>query len=122
MSLGELTKQIAVQALTTPDKPNPEKAPPESVGAALLAQLQAMQKSLKDDEELVVLYRSGNETIVVRDVFLPSWQLAVLGGIDPNKSTTRVIAPVDSLHLICKVAKVPPGNKAWRIGLVPPRG
>ena len=123
MSLGDLTKQLAVQALTTPDKPKAaETAPPgEGSGPAILTQLQAMQKALKDDEELVVLFRYGGETIVVREVYFPTWQVAVLGGVDPNKSTTRVISPADALQLICKVAKVPAGNKAYRVGLIAPR-
>lgn len=122
MSLGDLTKQLAVQALSTPDKPKPaETGGGESTGAVILAQLQAMQKALKDDEELVVLFRYGGETIVVREVYLPTWQTAVLAGVDPNKSTARVISPVDSLQLLCKVAKVPPGSKACRVGLIGPR-
>ena len=122
MSLGDLTKQLAVQALAGPDKPKAtESVAGESTGATLLGQLQAMQRALKDDEELVVLYRSGNETIVVREIYLPSWQVAVLGGVDPNKSTARVVAAVESLQLVCKVARVPAGSKAHRVGLIPPR-
>ena len=123
MSLGDLTKQLAVQALTTPDKPKPETpaAPADGSGPTILSQLQAMQKALKDDEELVVLFRYGGETIVVREVYFPTWQLAVLSGIDPNKSTTRVISPVDALQLVCKVARVPGGNKPFRVGLIAPR-
>ena len=123
MSLGDLTKQLAVQALTTPDKPKAEApaAPADSSGPAILSQLQAMQKALKDDEELIILFRYGGETIVVREVYFPTWQLAVLSGVDPNKSTTRVISPAEVLQLICKVAKVPGGNKPFRVGLIAPR-
>src|SRR6266542_4096309 len=80
MSLGDLTKQLAVQALSTPERPEKpaQTGPGETVGPTLLAQLQAMQKALKDDEELIILFRSGAETIVVREIYLPTWQVAVL--------------------------------------------
>jgi hypothetical protein len=117
MSLGDITKQFAVQALTGPDKP----ATPEQTGAVIFAQLQAIQKKLKEEEELVLLFRSGAETIVVREVYFPTWDVAVLSGVDPNKSTTRVISPVGALQLVCKVARVQPGAKAFRVGLIAPR-
>jgi hypothetical protein len=122
MSLGDLT-QLAVQALSSPEKPakQGEAAPADSLGTAILNQLQAMQRALKEDEELVVLFRHGPETIVVREVYLPTPQLAVLSGIDPNKSTARAIAPVESLQLLCKVAKVPAPAKPSRVALVVPK-
>jgi len=123
MSLGDLTKQLAVQALAGADKParSGEPAAAESAGMAVLGQMQAMQKALKEDEELVVLFRHGGETIVVREVFLPTPQVAVLSGIDANKSTARVISPVDLLQLVCKVAKVPASARPNRVALVIPK-
>jgi hypothetical protein len=47
--------------------------------------------------------------------------VAVLTGIDPDKSATRVISTVDSMQLVCKVAKAPPGATAARIKFVTPR-
>lgn len=118
MSLGDLTKQIAVQALGSSAKAAAGGVP-ETAGAVILGQLQAMQKALKEDEELLVQAHTGAETVRVLDVYLPSWQVAVLSGVDGQGRTTRVIAPADTLQLVCKVAKT--AGKAHRVGLVPPK-
>jgi hypothetical protein len=121
MALGNLTKQIAEQAIR--NAVNPPAAPPrpENPGAAMLAQVQGMQKALKEDEELLVLFHAGAETIRVLEFFFPSWQVAVLTGVDHAKSTTRVISAVESLQLICKVTKAAPGAAPARIKFVTPR-
>jgi hypothetical protein len=120
MSLGDLTKQLAVQALSSPSKPAAPAAP-ETPAAVVLGQLQAMQKALKDDEELLVQVHTGREMIRVLEIFLPSWQVAVLSGVDPEGKTTRVIAPAERVQLVCKVLKVAAGAKPHRLGLVAPR-
>jgi hypothetical protein len=125
MAIGELTKQIAQQALlsaTSKEPAAPAPPPPvENVAAVVLGQIAAMQKALKEDEELVVTFHSGGERIRVMEIFTPSRQLAVLSGLDAERNTTRVISPVDGLQLICKVMKVQPGGKAVRVGLVVPK-
>ena len=90
MALGDLTKQLASQAIR--NAVNPPAAPPrpDNPGTAMLAQVQAMQKALKEDEELIVLFHAGGETVRVLEFFFPSWQVAVLTGIDKDKSVTRV--------------------------------
>ena len=120
MALGDLTKQIAEQAIR--NAVNPPAAPPrpDNPGAAMLAQVQAMQKALKEDEELIVLYHAGGETMRVLEIFFPTWQVAVLSGIGGDKSTTRAISAVESLHLICKVAKTAPGAAPARLKFVAP--
>ena len=121
MALGDLTKQLAEQAIrSAASKP---VAPPqaENLGAAVLGQVQAMQKALKDDEELVVSYHAGGETIRVLEFYLPSGQLIVLSGADKDKNIARVISPADALQLICKVMKVQPPAKPARIGFLVPR-
>ena len=85
----------------------------------MLAQVQAMQKALKEDEELIVLFHAGVETVRVLEFFFPSWQVAVLNGIDPEKAVTRVISPVESLQLVCKVVKAP--AKPTRINFFTPK-
>jgi len=121
MALGDLTKQIASQAIR--NAVNPPAAPPrpDNPGAAMLAQVQAMQKALKDDEELIVLVHAGGETVRVGEFFFPSWQVAVLTGVDKDKAMIRVIAAVESLQLVCKVAKVTPPASPARIKFVTPR-
>ena len=121
MALGDLTKQLASQAIR--NAVNPPAAPPrpDNPGTAMLTQVQAMQKALKEDEELIVLFHAGGETVRVLEFFFPSWQVAVLTGIDADKSVTRVISPVESLQLICKVAKAPSPAVPARIKFVTPR-
>lgn len=121
MALGDITKQIASQAIR--NAVNPPPAPPpraDTPGATMLAQLQAMQKALKDDEELIVLCHAGGETVRVLEIFFPSWQVAVLTGIGGDKSTTRAISAVEALQLACKVAKTAPGAAPARLKFVTP--
>jgi hypothetical protein len=142
MALGDLTKELARQALGNPAKDvldalrpadlsrisenvKSEKpvasGPVDSVCAAILGQIQAMQKALKEDQELVVLFSSGTETVRVLEFYAPSWHVMVLTGIDTNKNVTRVISPVASLQLICKVMTVPPPAKPTRVGVIVPK-
>ncbi len=119
MALGELTKQIAQQALlsatTAKEAPPPAPAAPENVRAVIFGQIAAMQKALKEDEELAVFVQ--NE-IRVREIFAPSRSVLVLTGADSNGVFTRVIAPAESLQLVCKVFKAAPGAKPLRVALI----
>jgi hypothetical protein len=126
MALGEFTKQIAQQALMNatskePAAPAPAPAQTENIRAVILGQVAAMQKALKEDEELVVTFQSGAERIRVLEIFTPSRHLAVLSGQDADRNVTRVISPVDALQLVCKVMKTPAGAKPVRVGLVIPK-
>src|SRR5947209_20317183 len=126
MALGEFTKQIAQQWLMNatsrePAAAAPARAPAENVGAVIMGQIAAMQKALKEDEELVVTFQSGAERIRVMEIFTPSRHLAVLSGQDADRNVTRVISPVDALQLVCKVMKTPAGAKPVRVGLVIPK-
>jgi hypothetical protein len=87
----------------------------------MLAQINAMQKALKEDEELVVLFHSGAEKIRVMEIFVPSWQVAVLKGFDADRNPARVVSPAERLQLVCKVVKAPPGVKPARVGLIAPK-
>ena len=134
MALGSLTKQIAQQALLDSLRPpdaaqvseslktaRPTAASGESVCAVLLGQIQAMQKAVKEDEELVVLLHNGLETMRVLEVYVPSWNVAVLTGIDSERNLTRVISPAEALQLICKVMKLQPGTKPVKVALIAPK-
>jgi len=90
-------------------------AQPETAGAVMLGQIQAMQKACKDDEELLVLFRSGAEVIRVFEFIVPSWQVFVLAGLDEARNTTRVVSAPESVQLICKVMKVPAPAKPVRL-------
>ncbi len=121
MALGEITKQLAGQAIR--NAVNPPAAPPpkpETAGETIFAQLIAMQKALKEEDELVVLFRSGADILRVLECFFPSWQVAVLTGVDTERQFTRAVCHVESLQLVCKVAKAAPGAAATRIKFVAP--
>jgi hypothetical protein len=140
MALGELTKQIAQQALKAPVKDVLDSLRPpdaaqmaeslktsktlpgtgENVCGTVLGQIQAMQKAVKEDEELVVLFPNRLEVMRVLEIYVPSWSVAVLTGIDTARNLTRVITPAGSLELICKVMKLEPGAKPVKVSLVAP--
>ena len=119
MALGDLTKQLAQQALLTATSKEPAPPPqPEHASSVVLAEIARMQKALKEDEELAVFFHSGPERVRVMEIFVPSRQVVILSGTDAERHLTRVIAPVDSLQLICKITKTPPGVKPARVNLV----
>jgi hypothetical protein len=123
MALGDLTKQIAQQALlsATREKEPAAPAPVENVGAVILGQINAMQKALKDDEELLLLIQNGAESVRVMEIFLPSPRVAVLTGMEAEHGLTRIISPVETLQLVARVRKVPPEGKPVRVALITPK-
>jgi hypothetical protein len=121
MALGEFTKQIAQQAILSATSKEPAAPQQENAGAMVLGQLSAMQKALKDDEELVVWFQNGAERLRVMEVFVPSRQIVVLSGHDAERNLTRVISAIESLQLVCKVMKVAAGTKPVRVGLIAPK-
>jgi hypothetical protein len=141
MALGEFTKQLAQQALKAPMKDVLDSLrPPDAaqvseslksvpgpaasgaqVCATILGQIQAMQKAVKEDEELVVLFHDGLETMRVLEIYVPAWSVAVLTGFDTERNLTRVISPAENLELICKVMKLQPGTKPAKIALIAPK-
>jgi hypothetical protein len=135
MSFGQLTKQLAKEALLDSLRPPdaaarseslgtvaaPAASPPDNLAAILIAQVQAMQNGLKDDQELVVLCTAGPETLRVLEIFAPSKRLLVLTGIDSDRAVTRVISPVESLQLVCKTMAVQAGTKPARIRFITPK-
>ncbi len=131
MGLGDLTKQLVLDSLRPPDlstiadaiigtKP-PPPSQTDNVAAVIIGQVQAMQKAVKDDEELVVLYNTGVETLRILEIFIPVWRVAVLTGIDTEKLVTRVILPAESLNLTCKVMKPPPDTTPARVRVIAPK-
>ena len=81
----------------------------------------AMQKALKDDEELAVHCHSGPERLRVVEMFAPSRHVLVVTGTDGERGLARVITTVESLQLVCRIVKVQPGTKPLRIALVSPK-
>jgi hypothetical protein len=136
--LGQLTKQLigeqvkdAFDSLRPPDLASISEsimgpktgAPPqeENIAAILIGQMQAMQKACKEEDELVVLCTVGLETLRVLEVFVPNWKVVVLTGIDTDKRIARIMAPADSLQLVCKQMSVAPPAKPTRIRFITPK-
>ena len=131
VGIGQLTKQLAQQAIgnqvkdavegiVPPDAPAPV-TPAESISSIMLGELNAMQKGLKDDQELVVTYTAGAEVLRVREIYVRSPQVAVVTGTSLDKALTRVICPFESLVLVCKPSTVAPGATAIRVRIVTPK-
>jgi hypothetical protein len=128
MAFGNLTKQLAAQALgstvdnvldSRTDKPASPEQP--DLCATVVGQVQAMQKALNDLLELAVHYQAGAERIRIFEIYVPSPQVLVLSGIDNDKNMTRIISPVGSVQLICKVMRVQPNAKPIRINFIAPK-
>src|SRR5262249_23169221 len=105
MALAQIGKQLAQQmvgekiqdvmdSLRPPDvakilDPSKDKAAtpasPEPLGAAILGQVQAMQRACKEDQELVVMCNAGLETLRVLEFYAPSPQLLVMTGVDTGR-------------------------------------
>ena len=122
MALGDLAKLASEALLSSPEPaaaPSPQ--PLDNLGAQILAEIAAMQRALKEDEELVVSFHGSAEKIRVTQIFLPTPKLAVLTGFDTDRTLTRVVTPVEALQLVAKPAKVAPGGKPLRVGLAAPK-
>jgi uncharacterized protein (UPF0218 family) len=123
MAFADLTKQLAQQAIQSAmQDPSPVAPSADNPGGIILHQIGAMQRALKDDEELVIHVQSGEDRIRVMEIFLPSPQIAVLTGIDANRVVTRVISAVAALQLLVRTGKAQAGAKAVRVNLVVPKG
>jgi len=140
MALAQLGKQLAQQvvgekiqdvmdSLRPPDaakildpttKPA-VPAPGETLGSVIVGQVQAMQRTCKEDQELLVLCGAGLDTMRVLEIFAPTWQVLVLTGIDTDRNVTRVISPVAAVQLVCKIVSVQPGAKPARVSLIIPK-
>ena len=116
----EGTKNIVTEAMRTPEPPKPA-GPPENTGAAILGQIQAMQRPLQDDQELVVTVRAGEETLRVAEIFVPNALVLVFAGFDAHGTVTRVITPVESVQVVCKIVAVSPGLKPSRVNILTPK-
>lgn len=131
MALGEIAKQLTQQAIQSqvqdvlgggsPKPAGPAPSHPEPAGLTVLSQLQAMQKVLKEDEELVISFHAGQEKLRVLEVYFPSWHVVVLTGVDDKRAITRILSAVDAVQLVCKIGKLSPGGKGTQVRLIGPK-
>jgi hypothetical protein len=120
----ESTKNSVMDAVRTPAPPKPEPKPVAALpdtGAAIVAQIQAMQRPLKEDQELAVLFRAGDEMLRVNEIFVPNPEVLVFAGVDSNGNITRVISPVNAAQVVCRILKVAPGATPSRVNVLTPR-
>jgi hypothetical protein len=120
----EATKKNVMDAITGPEAPKPgdkPQAPPESIGGLILGQIQAMQRPLKDDQELVVLFHTGTESLRVTEIFVPNVQVFVFAGVDSQGNVTRAIVPSDRAQIVCKIMKIAPDARPVRVNILSPR-
>ncbi|MBY0504336.1 MAG: hypothetical protein K2X03_10515 [Bryobacteraceae bacterium] len=125
MSIGAI-KQLAAEALGNQVKEviegrrasEPTAAEPESLSALVMAQVQAMQNALKDDQELLVTCSVGATTLRVLELYAPSAKLLVITGAEGDRGIARIISPVEAVQLICRPVAVKPEAKPTRVRLV----
>jgi hypothetical protein len=121
----ESTKNSVLDAVRTPEPAkSAEHKPSEGradTGAAIIGQIQAMQRPLKEDQELAVLFRAGDEMLRVTEIFVPNPEVLVFAGVDSQGNVTRVISPVAAAQVVCRILKVAPGGTPSRVNVLTPR-
>jgi hypothetical protein len=122
----ESTKNTVLDAVRTPEPPKPaEPRPtlvqPADIGAAIVAQIQAMQRPLRDDQELAVTFRAGDEMLRVHEIIVPNMDVLVFAGVDAQGNITRVVSPVAAAQVVCRILKVAPGATPARVNVLTPR-
>ena len=138
MNIGSIGKTLASQAIDSAKNsvldavkgPAPaakvaEPAKPAvataDTGAAIIGQIQAMQRSLKEDQELAVQVRAGDEMLRVTEIFVPNPEVLVFAGADREKNVTRVISPVNTAQIVCRIIRVAPGTAPLRVNVLTPK-
>jgi len=119
----ESTKSTVMDAVRQPEgaKAAEAKQGPQDTGAVILGQIQAMQRPLKEDLELAVTVRAGDDTLRVMEIFVPNAQVLVFAGFDKEGNVMRVISPVDTAQVVCKVLPVTPGENPVRVNVLTPK-
>jgi hypothetical protein len=127
----ETTKKNVLDGLMSPETAKsaekiqaakPVAAPTaDAIGGVILGQIEAMQRALKEEQELVVLFTAGSETLRVLEIFVPSLHVFVLVGVDSEQNVTRVVIPAEAAQLVCKIMKATSGVQPVRVNVRWPR-
>ena len=117
----EGTKATVMEAIRPPEATPKPAAPPDTLSAAILGQISAMQRGLGEDQELMVLVRATDETIRVAEIFVPNNLVLVFAGLDNPGNVTRVIVPVETAQVVCKVVRVAEGSRPMRVNILTPK-
>jgi hypothetical protein len=57
----------------------------------------------------------------IKEIFVPSAQVLVFAGVDEEGNVTRVIAPVETAQVVCKVLPVAAGASPVRVNVLTPK-
>jgi hypothetical protein len=120
----ESTKNSVLDAVRTPEPAKPAQPKPAATpdpGAGIIGQIQAMLRPLREDQELAVLVRAGDESLRVQEIFVPNADVLVFAGTDSQGNVTRLIAPAATVQVVCKVLKVSPGATPARVNILTPK-
>jgi hypothetical protein len=122
MNFDLMRRPTDYQALQMSDMIKSIKSAPqvaaEHIQEAIRQHITGLQAGLKEDEQLFVYSTSGLEVIVVQNLAFPNWHTVILIGHDKDGNTASVIASASEIHLTCKVMKVEPPNKPYRVGFM----
>jgi hypothetical protein len=80
-----------------------------------------MQRPLSHEQELLVTLRAGDEMLRVTEIFVPNTHVLVFAGTDAAGDVTRLITPVETAHVVCKIVKVAPGVNPVRVNILTPK-
>jgi hypothetical protein len=117
----ENTKNTVLDAVNPPAAPKPAPAPAPDTGSTILGQIQAMQRPLTEDQELLVTLRAGDEMLRVTEIYVPNTHVLVFAGTDGSGHVTRLISPVNAAQVICKIVRVTPGSTPVRVNILTPK-
>jgi len=125
----ETTKKSVMDAVIPPEPKSKMGEPPATpkpssaldIGAIILGQIQAMQRPLREDQELQVSLSAAHDVLRVNEVFVPHSAVIVFSGVDNLGNVMRVILPSDHVQLVCKIVPVMPGNAPRRVNIIPPK-
>lgn len=90
----------------------------ESFFKRLGSHIEALQGSLKQDEQLLIYYYSPNTSILVGRIEYKSPDLMILYGYDQHENLCRVYTHTAAIQLTVMVQKVEKGKPKRRIGFV----
>ena len=130
MGLGQLTKQLAQQAIgnqvkeavegIVPADTSTPSAPVETMSSMMLGETKCNAEGIEGRPGVGRHVQAGGEVLRVREIYVRSPQVAVVTGTTGEKALTRVICPFDSMVLVCKPAAVTRGRRPYVSESSPP--
>jgi hypothetical protein len=80
--------------------------------------VEAMQKKLKKDEQLLIYHNAGGQPILITSVGFQNPSMIVLNGLDAMGDECRVLSHMTSIQLVVRVIKVDKQQKRRHIGFM----